>query len=154
MFPESFLTMGCSQVFKKVNINDTNFDKLIICQNGLRKPHFVSRLSPSDQFSQNYDTCSKTITWWRGAATQSTIFQMVDRLEQLQLSDQPVQSADNRNGTLSSLQTLMVSRYEALQMMYVKIRYKLVFNARKLSWKGFTNILSVKTVMQSWKAHF
>ena len=48
---------------------------------------------------------------------------MVDRLEQLQLSDQPVQSADNRNGTLSSLQTLMVSRYEALQMMYVKIRY-------------------------------
>ena len=79
---------------------------------------------------------------------------MVDRLEQLQLSDQPVQSADNRNGTLSSLQTLMVSRYEALQMMYVKIRYKLVFNARKLSWKGFTNILSVKTVMQSWKAHF
>ena len=45
---------------------------------------------------------------------------MVDRLEQLQLSDQPVQSADNRNGTLSSLQTLMVSRYEALQMMYVK----------------------------------
>ena len=52
---------------------------------------------------------------------------MVDRLEQLQLSDQPVQSADNRNGTLSSLQTLMVSRYEALQMMYVKIRYKLVF---------------------------
>ena len=74
MFPESFLTMGCSQVFKKVNINDTNFDKLIICQNGLRKPHFVSRLSPSDQFSQNYDTCSKTITWWGGLQHKARYF--------------------------------------------------------------------------------
>ena len=78
-----------------------------------------------DQFSQNYDTCSKTITWWGGLQHKARYFKWLtgwnncNYLASLYklLTIDTAHSVDPRHSNEKVLPN------EALQMMYVKIRY-------------------------------